>query len=117
MKIYGLNFLQERDKDGTGVISYEQLEEIYRIYQVSPQIREVSSTSSPQFQVELDDSRVTKMVDDAGMISKEDFAQFAKDTHLLDFETNMGDASPMALLSPRKTRKQPQTPKLIIKFI
>ena len=51
------------------------------------------------------------MVDDAGMISKEDFAQFAKDTHLLDFETNMGEASPMALLSPRKTRKQPQTPK------
>ena len=51
------------------------------------------------------------MVDEAGMINKEDFAQFAKDTHLLDFETNMGDASPMALLSPRKTRKQPQTPK------
>ena len=44
------------------------------------------------------------------MICKEDFTQFAKDTHLLDFETNMGDASPMALLSPRKTRKQPQTP-------
>ena len=45
------------------------------------------------------------------MISKEDFIQFAKDTHLLDFETAMGEASPMALLSPRKTRKQPQTPK------
>ena len=51
------------------------------------------------------------MLDDAGMINKEDFTQFAKDTHLLDFETNMGDASPMALLSPRKTRKQPQIPK------
>ena len=25
---------QERDKEGTGLISYEQLEEIYRIYQV-----------------------------------------------------------------------------------
>ena len=45
------------------------------------------------------------------MIRKDDFTQFAKDTHLLDFETNMGDASPMALLSPRKTRKQPRTPK------
>jgi hypothetical protein len=51
------------------------------------------------------------MVDDAGMINKEDLAQFAKDTHLLDFETNMGESSPLALLSPRKTRKQPQTPK------
>ena len=51
------------------------------------------------------------MVDEAGMINKEDFSQFAKDTHLLDFETNMGDASPLALLSPRKTRKQPQAPK------
>ena len=51
------------------------------------------------------------MGDDAGMISKDDFVQFAKDTHLLDFENNMGEASPMALLSPRKTRKQPQTPK------
>ena len=45
------------------------------------------------------------------MINKEDFAQFAKDTHLLDFETDMGEASAMALLSPRKARKQPQTPK------
>ena len=25
---------QERDKEGTGLISYEQLEDIYRIYQV-----------------------------------------------------------------------------------
>ena len=51
------------------------------------------------------------MVDDAGMMTKEDFTQFAKDTHLLDFDSTMGEASPMALLSPRKSRKQPQTPK------
>ena len=51
------------------------------------------------------------MVDEAGMMTKEDFTQFAKETHLLDFDSAMGEASPMALLSPRKTRKQPQTPK------
>ena len=65
----------------------------------------------PQSQVDLDDGRASKVTDEAGMINKEDFIQFAKDTHLLDFETAMGEASPMALLSPRKTRKQPQTPK------
>ena len=63
------------------------------------------------YQVELDDGRASKVTDEAGMISKEEFIQFAKDTHLLDFETTMGEASPMALLSPRKTKKQPQTPK------
>ena len=62
-------------------------------------------------QVELDDGRASRVTDEAGMISKEEFIQFAKDTHLLDFETTMGEASPMALLSPRKTKKQPQTPK------
>ena len=51
------------------------------------------------------------MIDEAGMINKDDFTQLAKDTHLLDFESTMGTTSPMALLSPRKTRKQPQTPK------
>ena len=63
------------------------------------------------YQVELDDGRASRVTDEAGMISKEEFIQFAKDTHLLDFETTMGEASPMALLSPRKTKKQPQTPK------
>lgn len=74
------------------MITYEQLEEIYRIYQV-----------------DLDDGRASKMTDQAGGINKEDFIQFAKDTHLLDFDSAMGEA--MLLLSPRKTRKQPQTPK------
>ena len=60
-------------------------------------------------QVDLDDGRASKMTDEAGMINKEDFTQFAKDTHLLDFDSAMGEA--MLLLSPRKTRKQPQTPK------
>ena len=62
-------------------------------------------------QVDLDDGRASRVTDEGGMIAKEDFIQFAKDTHLLDFETTMGEASPMALLSPRKTKKQPQTPK------
>ena len=61
--------------------------------------------------MDLDDGRATKMIDEAGMINKDDFTQLAKDTHLLDFESTMGTTSPMALLSPRKTRKQPQTPK------
>ena len=60
-------------------------------------------------QVDLDDGRASKMTDQAGGINKEDFIQFAKDTHLLDFDSAMGEA--MLLLSPRKTRKQPQTPK------
>ena len=37
MKTYVLNFLQERDKDGTGLMSYEQ--QIYRIYQVRGFVR------------------------------------------------------------------------------
>ena len=65
----------------------------------------------PKPKVELDDGRASRVADEAGLISKEEFIQFAKDTHLLDFETTMGEASPMALLSPRKTKKQPQTPK------
>ena len=43
------------------------------------------------------------------MISKDDFIQFAKDTHLLDVDSAMGEA--MLLLSPKITRKQSQTPK------
>ena len=43
------------------------------------------------------------------MITKDDFTQFAKDTHLLDVDSAMGEA--MLLLSPKRTRKQPQTPK------
>ena len=50
--------------------------------------------------------RASRVADHAGMITKEDFTQFAKDTHLLDFESTMGEASPMALLSPRKSKKQ-----------
>ena len=58
--------------------------------------------------MDLDDGRAAKMFDEAGMINKEEFTQLAKHTHLLDFESTTG-TSPMALLSPRKTRKQPQT--------
>ena len=43
------------------------------------------------------------------MISKDDFTQFAKDTRLLDVDSALGEA--MLLLSPKKTRKQSQTPK------
>jgi hypothetical protein len=43
------------------------------------------------------------------MITKDDFIQFAKDTHLLDVDSAMVEA--VLLLSPKKTRKQPQTPK------
>ena len=43
-----------------------------------------------------------------GAISREDFIQFAKETHLLDFECSaMGEA--ILLLSPRKSRKSLQT--------
>ena len=46
----------------------------------------------------------------AGAISREDFMQFAKETHLLDFECSaMGEA--ILLLSPRKSRKSLQTTK------
>lgn len=45
-----------------------------------------------------------------GAISREDFIQFAKETHLLDFECSaMGEA--ILLLSPRKSRKSLQTTK------
>ena len=45
-----------------------------------------------------------------GAISREDFIQFAKETHLLDFECSaMGEA--ILLLSPRKSRKSQQTTK------
>ena len=60
-------------------------------------------------QVELDDVRASRVTDDEGMISKEDFIQLAKDTHLLDFESTIGETSPMALLSPRQTKRQSPT--------
>ena len=57
-------------------------------------------------QVELDCAKVSRIRDEAGLISREDFMQFARDTHLLDFECSaMGEA--ILLLSPRRTRKQP----------
>ena len=60
-------------------------------------------------QVDLDDGRASKIQDKDGMISKDDFTQFAKDTHLLDVDSALGEA--MLLLSPKKMRKQSQTPK------
>jgi len=83
---------QERDKEGSGMITFEQLEDIYRIYQV-----------------DFDEGRASKIIDQQGQISKEDFTQYAKETHLLDLDSALGDA--MLLLSPRRSRKQPHTPK------
>jgi len=84
---------EDRDKSGSGHINYDQLEEIYRVYQV-----------------ELDDSKASRIQDKSGLISREDFMIFAKDTHLLDFECSaMGEA--ILLLSPRKSSKHPTTPK------
>jgi len=77
---------EERDKTGSGAISAEQLEDIYRIYQA-----------------ELDPGRAGRITDQAGQITREDFIQFAKETHLLATPTAMGDA--MLLLSPRKNKK------------
>jgi len=84
---------EERDKCGSGHISHEQLEDIYRVYQV-----------------DLDDYKASKIQDSTGQISREDFMNFAKETHLLDFECSaMGEA--ILLLSPRKSIKHPSTPK------
>ena len=61
-------FFQERDKNLTGKITLEQLEDIFRIYQV-----------------ELDDKIISKVTDECGDVSKEDFVKIALENKLLDF--------------------------------
>lgn len=79
---------QERDKAQTGNITYDQLAEIYRIYEV-----------------DLDEGRAARITDENGLIAKADFVTLAKDTHLLDFEGVFGEAT--NLLSPKKSRRRP----------
>ena len=58
--------------------------------------------------VELDGTRAESLRNEDGLISKEDFTQFAKDTHLLEVDSFLGDST--FLLSPKKSRKH-HTPK------
>lgn len=77
---------QDRDKTQKGSISHEQLVEIFRIYEVK-----------------IDEGRAAKLKDEDGNVSKADFLQFAKDCHLLDFDSVLGEVA--MLLSPRRSKK------------
>jgi len=68
----------ERDKNQTGKITYEQLEDIFRIYQV-----------------ELDDKTISKVTDDKGEVSKDDFVKIALENKLLDFGNVMSGSDPI----------------------
>lgn len=78
---------QERDKAQKGVITFEQLVEIFRIYEVN-----------------LDENKAAKLKNEEGNIAKADFIQFAKDNHLLDFDSVLGEVA-LLLSSPRKGRR------------
>ena len=71
-------FFQERDKNLTGKITLEQLEDIFRIYQV-----------------ELDDKIISKVTDECGDVSKEDFVKIALENKLLDFGNVMSGGDPL----------------------
>ena len=64
---------QERDKNQSGRITLEQLEDIFRIYQV-----------------DLDEKTIAKVTDERGEVSKEDFVRIALENKLLDFGNVMG---------------------------
>ena len=81
-------FAQDRDKSQSGRISYEQLEDIFRIYQVWS-VWEVLG-NNPVMQVDLDERAASKITDENGDISKEDFVKIAQDSKLLDFGNVMG---------------------------
>ena len=83
--------LQDRDKSQAGKISYEQLEDIFRIYQVySAGFFVFLLQFCTMYKVDLDDRAVSKITDDNGNISKEDFVKIAQDNKLLDFGNVMG---------------------------
>ena len=67
------NCFQERDKNQSGRITLEQLEDIFRIYQV-----------------DLDEKTIAKVTDERGEVSKEDFVRIALENKLLDFGNVMG---------------------------
>jgi len=81
------DIFQERDKGQKGVISFEQLVEIFRIYEVN-----------------LDENKASKLKNEEGNVAKADFIQFAKDNHLLDFDSVLGEVA-LLLSSPRKGRR------------
>jgi len=87
------DIFQERDKAQKGVISYEQLVEIFRIYEVN-----------------LDENKASKLKNEEGNVAKADFIQFAKDNHLLDFDSVLGEVA-LLLSSPRKGRRGQGKPK------
>jgi hypothetical protein len=82
--------LQDRDRQQTGKISYDQLEDIFRIYQVRVRVVVQWWILLTCCQVDLDERAAAKITDDEGDISKEDFVKIAQDQKLLDFGNIMG---------------------------
>ncbi|XP_023330326.1 uncharacterized protein LOC111702786 [Eurytemora carolleeae] len=80
---------QDRDKNQNAHITFEQVQEIFRIYEV-----------------EIDENTIKKYLDENEEISKPDFVKLATDLKLLDFDL-MGDKT---ILPSLKSRKAPSTP-------
>jgi len=78
---------QDRDKNQNGKISFEQLEDIFRIYQV-----------------DLDERASNKITDDNGDISKEDFVKIAQDSKLLDFGNVMAGDGMKGVSAKKQSR-------------
>ena len=81
---------QDRDKTQSGKISYEQLEDIFRIYQVRAKHFPPHLIIETITQVELDEKAASKITDENGEIAKEDFIKISQDSKLLDFGNVMG---------------------------
>ena len=78
--VFYLFLFKERDKSGSGYINYEQLEEIYRVYQVCWTIFLfvffLSRNSSRSIKVDLDDTKAGKVQDRTGRPTEAQYFNF-----------------------------------------
>lgn len=84
-----MEIFQDRDPEGTEKISYEHFRDIYRIYEV-----------------EFDEGTALSLCDRNGMVSRENFFDYA-------IKTNLVDLSPQMVFSDKAERRVQETPRKV----
>ena len=82
------SLIQDRDKSNTGKISFDQLGDIFRIYQVKTNA--FNASNDVWDQVELNAVNVEKYLDNQGWLTRDDFVKIAQDHKLLELNERQG---------------------------
>ena len=104
-----MNDIQERDPDGDEKIGFDQLKDIYRIYEVDHKIvindNILIDTNN---QVEFDEDAAVGLLDRKGFINRENFFEFAINTKLVDFLEKKEAPTPkkQQMMPPRYTNNK-----------